>query len=183
VSGTIYLIAEDTNDVDVVKAILQANEISVNVEKLFLTKHGGISRLDTQLTRLIQTARVKCGDRDCIAVLHDADESTETRRKHHNRIRDICRDHHVPHIVAREEIESWLLADEGICQWLGIKAQNHDNMRKPKNRLNSLVKRKVKKDYSGATRKKVLNHVNGITRSPSLTEALKHLDGAPCIGR
>jgi hypothetical protein len=184
-SGTIHLILEDQTDADVVRAILKANGYSTVKVKPHLTTggRGGISRLALQLPRLIATARAERGDRDCIAVLHDKDELTETRREHHTRIEDICRNHDdVKHIVAEDEIEAWLLADEGVCRWLGVKASNQDSLKKPKSRLDSLINKKVGKGYSGPTRQKVLDHVGGENHSPSLNRALAHLENAPCVG-
>ena len=182
-SGTIYLIAEDRTDADVVRAILHAHGIAVHVSPLPPTGGGGISRMAKDLERLIETARNKRNPGDCIAVLHDADELVEPRREHYQRIEAICRRHRddVIHVVAHDEIEAWLLADEGVCRWLETSVNNQDRQRKPSDRLKRLVKRKLKKDYSGPNRAKVWSQLDGTNHSPSLKQALKHLENAPCV--
>ena len=187
-SGTIYLIMESEKDVDVVRAILKARNITVRVEPLYPTgrKEIGVSRLAKELERLIAEAIAERQPGNCIAVLHDADEFEQVpHRGDYQRIQSICQKHRreVVPIIADDELESWLLADEGICRWLGIKAENQDSRQKPKEYLNSLVKDKTGKRYQGANRSKVLDHIDGNTHSPSLQQALKHLDNAPCVER
>jgi len=182
-SGTIYLIVEEREDAKVVEAILLAKQIIVPVYPLY-PSHGSISRLTIELKDLIATAIAKRQPGDCIAVLHDADKFKEARRENYQRIQTICRRYSkdVVHIIAHDEIEAWLLADEGICRWLEIRQENQDSRQKPEDYLKSLVKRKTGKDYSGPNRAKVRAQIDGNTLSPSLRQALNHLDNAPCVG-
>ena len=184
-SNTIYLIVEDETDVDVVRAILKAKQIDIYVSKLIPTgKTGGVSRLASQLERLIKTALEKRKSNDCIAVLHDADENVQTDRKSYEEIKEICKRYSVDVvlIVAHDEIEAWLLADEGLCKWLGEKPHNCDEETQPSLRLNRAVKKKTGKDYTGKMRNQVLEKINGTgDNSPSMRLALTHLDNAVCI--
>ncbi|MCB9451402.1 MAG: hypothetical protein H6672_08170 [Anaerolineaceae bacterium] len=183
-SGIIWLITEDESDFKVVQALLAAYGYRVTVKWKRLTGgSGGISRLVDQVDRLIQTALVEKGKNDCIAVLHDADIHKESERSKYEAIKKICTKRKVKHIVAYDELESWLLADAGVSRWLGIKHENWDSRRKPKDDLNRLMKDKIGHKYQGAYKKCVLDELKKDTannKSPSLKKALQHLDNAPC---
>jgi hypothetical protein len=185
-SGTIWLIAEDESDGQIVQALLDARQVKVRVRVLVPTGgSGGISRLARQLPRLIEQAKANKQRNDCIAVLHDADEHTQQARQPYNRVKEICEQHSrdVILVIARDEIEAWLLADPGLCGWLGVKAGNCDGQSKPSETLNSLLKSEKGMKYQGPARDKVLVHLDGggDQHSPSLRAALAHLDGAPCV--
>jgi len=184
-SGTIHLILEDKTDAQVVEALLKTHQISVRVRSLTPSGgSGGISRLAKDIERLIQTARNERKSGDCIAVLHDADEMVQPERKHYKAIAHIChRYKDVVEVIARDEIEAWLLADAGLCHWLNKKPGNCDSMTQPSLELNSLVNKKIGRNYSGSDRVRVLQHLNGQNHSPSLREALTHLENAPCVTR
>jgi len=187
VSGSIHLIVEGESDPEVVRALLKAKKINVRVQPLFPTGGGiGISRLAGQLDRLIRTAIQKRESGDCIAVLHDADEQVpQSHRDDYDQIKNICQQYRqdLVLVIAKDEIESWLLADEGLCKWLDVKPKNCDHESKPSERLNSLVKRKTGKDYTGRTRAQVLGHLDGSgdKLSQSMDDAMKHLQNAPCV--
>ncbi len=124
--------------------------------------------------------------KDCVAVLHDADEQTEPERQLYEKIRLVCErfKKHVVHVIAKDEIEAWLLADEGLCQWLSIRARNCDGQKRPSDELKRLVQQKKQPmKYQGPDRAKVLAHVDGSgdKYSPSMREALEHLKNAPCV--
>lgn len=185
-SGTIHLIVEDKTDAEVIRAILKAKSISVRINPLIPTGGtGGISRLAAQLEALIRTALEKRQADDCIAVLHDADEQSQSDRTLYDRIRTVCSSYRqeVALIVAKDEIEAWLLADESLCRWLGERPGNFDNQHKPSARLNQAVKNKTGKDYAARTRVQVLNELDGSgdKHSPSMSRAMTHLNNAPCI--
>lgn len=184
-SGTIHLIVENKTDADVVRAILKAKQIDVRVRYLEPPNAGGISRLAKELEALIKTAKAKRKSNDCIAVLHDADSLSETNRQNHDKIAAIYEKYKsdVVLIIARDELEAWLLADEGLCQWLGEKAKNCDGEKQPSLRLNRAVKKKTKRGYSGSNRDKVLEKLDGSgdKYSPSMEDAMKHLNNAPCV--
>lgn len=186
-SGGIHLIAEDHTDAEVVRAMLKARKIPVSVYPLTPAgASGGVSRLAQQLERLIQTALRKRQTGDCIAVLHDADELSETNRSSHDQIKATCRKYpqDVVLIVAQDEIESWLLADEGLCRWLNENPRNASiHERKPSERLERAVKDKTGKKYSGKMRAQVLEKLDGTGEqyNRSLQKALTHLHNTPCV--
>jgi hypothetical protein len=184
-SGTIWLITEDSTDQQVVEALLGARGIEVRVRILTPTGgRGGISRLAIQIENLIATAVAEKGPRDCIAVLIDADEQVQPNRTSYEQIRQTCRtnSHNVVLVIAHDEIEAWLLADTGLCEWLGVPPRNCDQEVRPSDRLKSLVKQKGT-SYSGRGREQVLRHVtgDGDELSPSMRQALRHLAHAPCV--
>lgn len=180
-SCTIYLIVEDLKDKEIVEAILKAKKLSVRIEARRPTGGaGGISRLSSQLERLIQTARKDEKPGDCIAVLHDADEFVQPNRKDFEQIHRICSRYGVVEVIARDEIEAWLLADNGVSKWLGIKHENHDSKKQPSETLASKVNKKIRKPYMGQGRAAVLREINGDSKSPSMQAALRQLKASPC---
>jgi len=188
-SGTIWLIVEDKTDGDIVRVILEKRGIKVKSPKVLKPDgaRGGISRLAKQLEKLIKTIRDNPqfnSKRDCIAVLHDWDENTQqSNRKHYKDIERICTKFKVKLIIARDEIESWILADSGVCEWLDLPLDNRDTVRKPSDELSRLMQKKYRMKYQGADRAKVLEELVGDAdrHSPSMREALQHLDNAPCV--
>lgn len=180
-SGTIWLIAEDENDIKVVKAILSKRQIHVRVEWVQLTGgSGGIGRLRNQLEKLIKTAFELKSPQDCIAVLHDADIHKQPNREVYNQIAQLCKKHKVKHVVANDELESWLLSDSGIANWLKIKHENWDTRKSPSDELHSRMQKEYKLKYQGRGRNEVLEHLEGNILSPSFQAALAHLENAPC---
>jgi hypothetical protein len=181
-SGTIWLITEDESDADAVRVLLAAHGFPVRVEHRKLTGgSGGISRIVDQLERLIKTAQTQKGKDDCIAVLHDADEYQQPDRRQYDAIEQLCRQYGVKHVIAHDELESWLLADEGVSQWLGIRHENWDNRQKPSHQLNHLMKQKIGHKYQGVYKGRVLEKLNAHSKSPSLKKALQYLDNAACV--
>jgi Domain of unknown function (DUF4276) len=184
VSGAIYLIVEDRTDVDVVRALLQAKNIMVEIKPLYSPK-GGLSRLAKALELLIRTALKQRKSGDCIAILHDADEQIQPNRQLYKQIQAICKKYSqdVVLIIAQDEIEAWMLADEGLCHWLGEKPRNCDTEKRPSDRLKRVVKEKTQRSYSGAIRTQVLQKLDGSgdKYSPSMQAALEHLMNAPCV--
>ena len=183
-SGTIWLITEDENDGEVIKALLAAKNIHVRVKIRKLTGNtGSVSRLAVQLKKHIQTAQREKSANDCIAVLHDADEKSQPDRELYRKIAQICRQMQVKEVIAKDELESWLLADGGLCKWLGITPKNWDEQRKPSDKLASLLKAKKKLKYQARGRDVVRNHLDGTgdKYSHSMSAALKLLEDAPCI--
>jgi hypothetical protein len=185
-SGKIWLIVEDKTDEYVVREILKKRGVIVKL-KVSHPPHGGISRLAAVVENLIKTARKDrqfSSKRDCIAVLHDWDEyRQQSNRKHYKDIERICTKYKVKLIIARDEIESWILADSSICQWLGLQPRNWDAVRKPKAELNRLLQKKYRMKYQASDRAEVLKKLAGDAdkHSPSMREALQHLDNAPCV--
>jgi hypothetical protein len=190
-SWTIWLIVEDENDGDIVRIILDKKRINVGRPRILKPSgaHGGISRLDNQLELLITTIRKDKRFRpkqDCIAVLHDWDENREqSNRRHYENIERICRKHRVKLVIARDEIEAWILADSGICEWLDLQPRNWDEHSKPSDELNRQLRKKYRMKYQASDRAKVLLHLSGDAdkQSPSMKQALGHLDNAPCVSK
>jgi hypothetical protein len=183
-SPTIWLIVEDEDDGLVIRQLLRAKAIKVRLQiRAPSGRTGGISRLARQLERLIATIKSSKSDEDCIAVLHDADEQNQQRyRGEHERVEEICRQEMVAEIVARDELEAWLLADGGLCKWLQIRPRNCDSEAQPSNRFRRLVSQKTGRSYNV---RHVLPHLDGSgdgrNRSPSMRRAMKHLDNSPCM--
>ena len=186
-TGTIHLIVEDQTDADVVNAILYAKKFDVRAKALKPPGgSGGISRLADNIEALIKTAIKKRQKGDCVAVLHDADETSERYRANHDRIRVVCEKYpnDVKLIIARDEIESWLIADEGLCRWLEEKPhESSDKLQKPSKLLKRAIKRKTGKDYTGRVREQVHQQLDGSgdKYSESMRDALTHLHNAPCM--
>jgi len=179
---TIFLIVESKNDADVIQAILTKRNLALTVYPL--TPIGGspnISRLAEQLERLIATAKKLRQSGDCIAVLHDADIQTGRNELEQKQIQTICERFKmdVAHMRAADELESWLLADAGICEWFGIRRKNWDEQRQPSNTLEKYLKEnaRIRTGYDGKGRAAVLAHLagNGDDHSPSMREASKML--------
>lgn len=179
-TGTIYLIAESDEDIEIVQVLLRKHGFNVRVERGINKRHGGLPELRKHLERSILDARARLNPAtDCIAVLRDEDRFTESRRDLYNEVDAICTAQGIKRAVAINHIEAWLLGDEGFCQWLGIKAQNADAIN-AKEKLESLVRKKTGQHFTANTRSKALNHLSGVTHSPSLRAALKLLEDAPC---
>ena len=178
----IYLITESQNDIKVAKAFLETRTSTFQiVPRTKSDNPGGISRLAIELKTTLESAMREAKRGDCIIVLHDDDLHTQPDRQHYDKIRQICQQHKgAIHLVAKDEIEAWLLADSGVCAWLGVKPQNRDGDRRPSDDLNTLVKKKTGKDHTGTTRDEVLKHVSGECLSPSFQAAIAHLDTPAC---
>ncbi len=182
-----WLIVEDENDGTVIEALLQAKKFGIQVRVLKPTgRSGGISRLEKELKRLIQTALESRRSGDCVAVLHDADLRTQQDRAIYDRIRAQCAKHKqdVALIVAQDELESWLLADSGICKWLGIKPKNWDEQAWPSHTITEYLRKKDKGlRYEGRGRAELLKHVTGTGDkfSPSMAKAVKFLNKTSCM--
>lgn len=180
-TGTIWLITEDESDYEVVIHILRAKGFRIRVEWLKLSgKSGGISRLVSQLELQLELALARKGQNDCVVVLHDQD-NTQPDRRHYQDIAAACKDQPVYHLVAKDEIEAWLLADKGLSDWLKIKHQNWDSETKPSKELERLIRKQYPRmHYRGADRAKVLAQITGESKSAVLEKAIAYLRTAPC---
>lgn len=179
-SGTIWLIAEGQTDHEIVSAIVQKRQPSVRVQRLN-PSGGGISRLASQLEQLIRTAQAKRSGNDCIVVLHDQDQH-QPDRTHYDSISEICGKYPlVKLIIANDEIEAWLLSDSGVCAWLGEPLRHWNNVSKPKQRLESLMKARHRLEYNLRGLNNLLNHLQADGTNRSLKDALRQLQAAPCV--
>jgi len=178
--STIHLICEDETDADIVKAILAKKSLGVRVRHVPLKGgSGGIERLANQLEDLIIRLREICQKGDCIAVLHDADEHVQRDRSNDEKIKVLCKEYRsdVRLAIAHNKIEAWLLADEGLCKWLKIRAKNRDGESDPKGTLESLL-RKRKMKWQGRDRRTVLDQLDGSgdNHSLSMRDAVSHIN-------
>lgn len=182
---TLWLIVEDECDGEAIKAILKAKRLDIEVEvKPPAGGSGGISRLARSLNENIRTAKTKMESSDCIVVLHDWDiQKQQQNRKHYDEIEKICRREAVQLVIAHDELESWLLADEGFCKWLGIKPKQWDNEPKPSDILRSLLQKHKKLKYQGSDRKKIYNQLDGSgdKYSESMRDAYRRLMQWQCL--
>lgn len=181
----IWLIPEDKTGFYVFQAILSAKGINAHL-KLW-GEANGISRLANQLEDLIKIALRRKAEQDCIVVLHDTDDSVQANRLLYDAIKQICeREEYQPHvteIVAVEEIEAWLLADGGFCDWLKIPPRAADNAAQPSKVLEQLLnKHKKKMVWNDDTKQKVIPHMDasGDLLSPSMREAMQTFLSLPC---
>jgi hypothetical protein len=182
---TLWLIVEDETDGEVVQALLKGRDVTV--KPLAPTGGtGGLSRLRIQLRRLIQTAKQRRGSQDgCIAVLHDQDITDPRKQAEHKAINDICDAEQVVLVIACDEIEAWLLADNGLCEWLGMKPHNWDEQPKPSEELKRQIRNRYPRmRYPGRDRHKILEQVDGTghQHSPSMQLAIRILESSPCTG-
>jgi hypothetical protein len=183
----LFLIVEDKTDVEVFKRFLKLRNLSITVVPFHpKTGQAGLSRLRELLEGFIQTALAQRQPGDCIVILHDADEQTQPhQREDYNQIKARCENYanqSVHHLIAHDEIESWLLSDEGLCQWLGLTAKNQDKQRQPSERLSTRMNKQGKGRYTGPNRENVLAHLNGNCHSESFKQAFKQLEEAGCLG-
>ncbi len=184
-SGKIILIVEGQNDGAVAKAIIERKypNAKVDVRKPTGNKPS-LSRLAAQIAELIEAAIATRKHGDCIAVLHDADRLTRPYdRQDYEAIERYCTEKNVIRVEARDEIESWLLADQGFCLWVGANAENWDNQRKPSEEVARRLKNAGKAAYRLENVPQIVRHLDGTgdQRSPSMQDALHHLENAPCI--
>jgi hypothetical protein len=184
--NTLWLIHEGQNDVEVAKAILKHHAPHIKVVPILPTGNNpNLARLSRQIKILIEGAIQKRQKGDCIVVLHDADKLTRPHnRQDYEHIQQVCISHRrdVYLVIAHDEIEAWLLADEGFCRWLGTKPRNWDEQAKPSVTLINLLDKAGKSRYALENLPKLLIYVDGTGAkySPSLKEALDHLKTAPC---
>lgn len=185
-SGTIYLIIEAEKDFEIVKAILRLKGIDVELDYRFIpeTKSSSPSYVLSELDKQIRSLLVQFQAHDCIMVLHDANEHTDLHTPSLKaQIKQLCDHHRVKQIIARNEIESWILSDSGITNWLQIPVErNWDQQKKSKQALQYTLRRKGL-FWRGRDREKVFAQMvgDGDQRSASMREAVRELLEAPCV--
>jgi hypothetical protein len=184
-SRTLWLIAEDDTPDAVIRAIFGAKGFNTKVH--LLGQAVGISMLAQEINNLIAEAKKLRRPGDCIVVIHDADEMVQPDRRHFNTVKAACEKNRddVLLIVAHDEIESWLLADAGLCRWLGKKPRNNDEQRRPSEILNGWLRKKKLKWDRRRHRDEVLKWVDGTgdapARSPSMKKAIERLQASKCV--
>jgi len=178
-SGTIWLITEDENDYKIVKYIVEEKlKLPIKVRWRSPTVFG-ISRLAAQLRTLIKETRKLVSENDCIVVLHDEDVNEKTRTIY-DRIRKTCQDERVSLIIAKDEIEAWLLSDSGVSKWLKRRVKTWNNEPKPSDKLKSLMNEHYRLPYPREL-DKLLVEVVGDGTNGSFQDALRKLHNAPCV--
>lgn len=184
-SGTIWLIVEGQNDTEIVKAIIRHHYPHVRVKALFpLERNRNLSKLAVQIERLIKQALDNRESGDCIAVIHDADlQSNPHNRADYERIQQVCERYKkdVRLVIAKDEIEAWLLADAGLFTWLKIPVRNCDEMRQPSLALAGHLDKAGKPTYRLENLSKIFRYLNGVTSCPTLRRELEYLAGTPCV--
>lgn len=184
-SGRIFLIVEAERDGRYARAIIQRHYPKVEVRYITPGRKQGIGELAKNIERLLIGALEAKGKRDCVAVLHDADETTTPNRNLHQAIAQACRKHKgaVVLVLAKDEIEAWLMADSGVCAWLDRKPKNWDEATQPSETFKSWLDKANKGPYDDDTAAQIAQRLqgDGHQHSPSLTEALRHLNGAVCV--
>ena len=182
---TLWLIAEDRKGAEITARILKIKYPTLQVQVRFAK---GVSDLAQKLEGFIKLAQSQRKPEDCIAVLHDADEYTLPHERHdHDAIAKVCLQYvdDVIHLTAHDEIESWLLADGGICNWLKQKPANYDDQKLPSKILAGWLDKAKKGRYREVDLPNILRHVDGSadTHSQSLRRALTDLTDAGCMPR
>jgi hypothetical protein len=182
---TLWVIAEDESDIIILRTILERRNIRVRVPTTYVLEggSGGLSRLVQQAEDYIRLAKAEKEEGDCIVVLHDWDSQSEANRALYEAVERICQKHDVIELVAVDEIEAWLLADKGICDWLNIRHESRDALAKPSEAIDSFIKRRFnqKKRYQGRFKTELLVYLSGENISPSFKAALQKLTDAECL--
>jgi len=182
----IYLLAEDKTGYFVLQAIVR--EKSINAVVKLRGKAEGVSNLANEVEELIRLALAEKALKDCFVVLHDTDDSVQAYRENYDKITLICDKYkeHVTRLEATEEVEAWLLADEGLCNWLGIKAKASDSLKRPSDRLKSLINaRSGNWTWNKLHQPRILENMTATGDktggSASMQIAMKRLAQLPCF--
>lgn len=181
-SGRIWLITEDENDYKIVRCIVE-DKLKLPIKVKWRSPSGktpGLSRLAAELKTLIKEARSLRSGNDCIVVLHDEDLHRQPKRDTYNNIRLICQSEGVSLIVAKDELEAWLLSDSGVCKWLNETVKTWNGDRWPSDRVRSALHAQYRLRYPRDL-DKLLIHLAGDGINQSFQDALKELYNAPCV--
>lgn len=178
----VVLIVEDNSDGQALKAL--AGHLGVNVVVDWLPANG-IGNIKRRGRQLIDLARGRIRDqRGCVAVLLDRDGKDVTRAEPHRTIRHLCRQERVPLLLAVEALEAWLVADNGCAHWLAIqRPANADSLPRPKETVERAYYQKTGRPYTRRARCVLAEKSDGSApeASPSLQDALGHLDASLCL--
>jgi len=186
---TMWLIVEGDSDPKVIRRILEQKKIAIRVQPIFPERGGGgIPLLAQNLEALIEYVIQRKRPEVCIVVFHEVDETTNVYRNHYETIDAICGSEKykalVTLITARDEIEAWLLADEGLCKWLGVKPNKKcDSIKRPSQKLNELIrKHNDRMRWNSRYWDDILKYLDatGDKLSPSMRDSLTRLLELPC---
>jgi len=183
-TGTIWLLVESKYDAQIATKLIHIHHPNVGVEYLVPSGQPSLSTLDRDLTDLVTFARRgkpqrPFGPNDCIVVLHDDDYSQPDRR-HYTSITNKCAAHGIVEIVAKDEIEAWLLSDTGVCRWLRARRVTCNTETRPSDRLKRLMRNRKQQRYPGRL-DQLLPNVTGDSHNQSFQSALNQLHNSPCV--
>jgi hypothetical protein len=159
---TIVLIVEDDSDGRALAALTSRSQISSRVDWL---PAGGIGDIKRRAEQLIELAKDRItSTTGCVAVLVDRDGKDPLRDEPHRTIAAACRRTGVEFLAAREALEAWFLADEGICSWLGVRARaTTDRIGDPKAVVAKAFLKKTGRPYrQRRSRVETVRHASGI---------------------
>jgi hypothetical protein len=185
---TMWLLTEDVSTYKVIQALFRAKGYA-EVQIKLRGSARDLSTLAKEIRALLKEAKRLKHRNDCIVAIHDADLLVRLDRKSYDDIKRVCEleeNQDVLYVLAHDEIESWLLADAGLCKWLGEKPRNRDEERQPSLILNSLLKaRKGKVRWNERYQDEILKWVDGTgdapNRSPSMRSAFEQLVELSCM--
>ena len=183
-SRILWVIAEDEHDVAILRQIFAKLKISVTVRAYPRGQTPGIGGLSRNLAKWL--ADIRNGPHwkqgDCIAVLHDQDSTVPEHQPLKKQIEAICQRENLVRLVANDKIEAWLLADGGLCNFLGIKPQYWDGRPDAKRELETRLRPK-KMTYQSRDRERLIEKLDGsaVKLSPSLKQSIEALQAADCL--
>ncbi|MHB8625501.1 MAG: hypothetical protein ACYDBJ_00800 [Aggregatilineales bacterium] len=186
---TIFLVPEDEIGYFVFEAIRQKKKINARIDWRGPSRTGknkNIADLAFELEELLETILREKEINDCILVVHDTNASNPDNRRNYEEIARICKTEkykaHVTLLRADEEIEAWLLADVGVCKWLGQKPKSWDGKKKPSSQIETWVNKKFRRHWNRETKRQAAEKmtVTGMKYSRSMQEAMDTFLALPC---
>ena len=179
----VVLIVEDTADGQALRHLAEKLRLGIVLDYLPAKGTGEIKRRGDMLIRQAKD-RIE-DDNGCVAVLIDRDSQSPEHVKRNRAIQQHCRRENVPLLLAIEELEAWFIADAGCATWLGLsRPHNSDTVADPKDQVRRAYRKKTGKSYQQRkARIRLAQHCDGSgpERSPSMKNALDHLEKSPCM--
>ncbi len=174
----VVLIVEDDSDGRALRKLAEASGLLVRIDWL---PANGIGNIKRRLDALIHLASDRIeGGQGCVAVVVDRDCKNCKHDEPHRTISTVCQSHATPYIEAVEALEAWLLADDGIANWLGVtRRAGTDRIRDPKGIIERAFYKKTKRTYGRRLgRTQLAAQATGVqsSGSRSWTQALAHLE-------
>jgi hypothetical protein len=177
----VVLIVEDDSDGRALESLARASRLPVRIDWLPANGIGNIKRRAEALIRLAMD-RIE-HHRGCVAVVVDRDHKDRERDEPHRTINEACAAKATPFIEVVEALEAWLLADDGVMSWLGLKARRQtDGISNPKKIVARAFLKKTKRSYQKRrSRMQLAAKATGVKpeRSASWSQALAHLERCP----
>lgn len=186
-SGIVWLISESKQDSKIIAHLFKLKFPKIHIRHLELSKGSeGITKLDKELLDRVTLARKSIVPRpfnpkkDCIVVVHDDDKMVEASTKVYESLKQKCEQEGLIEIIARDELEAWLLSDSKLCDWLDIKREAWNGKKRPSETLAKHLDDKKRLVYPRDC-EKILPHLKGDGTNKSFQEALKRLETLPCV--